>query len=122
MLKILVVDDEESVREMVSGMIASSGYDVVVAENGVQAMVACDDTEIDLIITDIVMPEKNGIDFIMDVRKKYPDIPIIAISGGGGITGRYDYLEIATLIGAHNVLKKPFSLHELRVAVTSALA
>ncbi|MCK4789541.1 MAG: hypothetical protein KAV87_37715, partial [Desulfobacteraceae bacterium] len=58
---------------------------------------------------------------IMDVKKQYPDIPIIAISGGGGITGRYDYLEIAKLVGANNILKKPFELQELRSAVSEAM-
>ncbi|MCK5091731.1 MAG: response regulator, partial [Gammaproteobacteria bacterium] len=60
-------------------------------------------------------------DLIMDVKKEFPDIPVIAISGGGGITGRYDYLEIAKLVGAKNILKKPFSMKELRSAVGNIL-
>lgn len=121
MVRILVVDDEESVRDMVKAMIEPAGYDVIEAGNGAEACDACKEAPVDLIITDIVMPEKNGIDLIMDVKKEYPDIPVIAISGGGGITGRYDYLEIAKLVGAENILKKPFAMADLRSAVDNIL-
>jgi YesN/AraC family two-component response regulator len=117
MARILVVDDEETVREMVTKMIQPAGHEVIEATNGSEARDACNDGPVDLIITDIVMPKKNGIDLIMDVKKNFPDIPVIAISGGGGITGRYDYLEIAKLVGAKNILKKPFSMADIRSAV-----
>jgi CheY-like chemotaxis protein len=121
MVKILVVDDEPFVRDMMTAMIKPAGYDVVEAVNGAEAFNVCKKEAVDLIITDIVMPEKNGIDLIMNVKKEYPDIPIIAVSGGGGITGRYDYLEIAKLVGANNILKKPFEIDELRSAVSNAI-
>jgi CheY-like chemotaxis protein len=121
MVKILVVDDEPFVRDMMTAMIKPAGYDVVEAVNGAEAFNICKKEAVDLIITDIVMPEKNGIDLIMNVKKEYPDIPIIAVSGGGGITGRYDYLEIAKLVGANNILKKPFEIDELRSAVSNAI-
>lgn len=121
MVKILIVDDELFVRDMMADMIKPAGYDVIVAENGAEAFDVCKKESIDLIITDIVMPEKNGIDLIMNVKKEYPEIPIIAVSGGGGITGRYDYLEIAKLVGANNILKKPFKIEELRTAVSDAI-
>jgi len=121
MVKILIVDDEPFVRDMMTAMIKPAGYDVVEAVNGAEAFNVCKKEVVDLIITDIVMPEKNGIDLIMNVKKEYPDIPIIAVSGGGGITGRYDYLEIAKLVGANNILKKPFEIDELRSAVSNAI-
>lgn len=121
MATVLVVDDEDSVRELVIAMIEPLGYDIVEATNGEEASAACKATTLDLIITDIVMPDKNGIDFIMEVKKEYPDVPVIAISGGGGIAGRYDYLKIAKLVGAHNILKKPFDAKELRTAVSEAI-
>lgn len=121
MIKILVVDDEASVRKMVTNTIASVGYEVIEASSGAEAYDACKETSIDLIITDVVMPDKNGIDLIMEVKKEYPDLPVIAISGGGGITGRFDYLEIAKLVGAKNILKKPFTTTELRSAVDNIL-
>lgn len=67
------------------------------------------------------MPGKNGIDLIMEVKKDYPDIPVIAFSGGGGITGRFDYLKISKLVGADIILKKPFELQELRSAVSEVM-
>lgn len=121
MVRILVVDDEPSVLEMVTAMIEPVGYDVIEAGNGAEACVICKEVPVDLIITDIIMPDKNGIDLIMEVKKEYPHIPVIAISGGGGITGRYDYLEIAKLVGANNILRKPFELQELRSVVSEAM-
>ncbi len=121
MAKILVVDDESSVRDMVAAMIEPAGYDVLLASNGVEAIAACRGGTVNLIITDIVMPEKNGIDLIMEAKKEFPEIPVIAVSGGGGIEGRYDYLEIAKLVGAKNILKKPFSMEDLRSMVKNTL-
>ena len=121
MARILVVDDEPSVRDMVVAMIESASHELIEAGNGEEAIAACKVTPFDLIITDIVMPGKNGIDLIMDIKKNFQEIPVIAISGGGGITGRYDYLEIAKLVGAITILKKPFSMDELRSAVGSVL-
>ncbi|HEC12462.1 MAG TPA: response regulator [Acidiferrobacteraceae bacterium] len=121
MPRVLIVDDEESVRVMVAAMIKPDGYNVTEAASGAEACDACKESPVDLIITDIVMPEKNGIDLIRYVKKEYPDIAVIAISGGGGIEGRYDYLEIARLVGADNILKKPFELRELRSAVSEAM-
>ena len=121
MPKILVVDDEAPVREMVTAMIESVGYEVIEAENGLEAYDICKKIPVDLIVTDIVMPDKNGIDLIMTLKKEYPDLPVVAISGGGGITGRFDYLEIAKLVGAQNILKKPFSMGEIRSLIANAL-
>lgn len=121
MVRILVVDDEPSVCSMVAAMLEPDGYDMIAAGSGVEAVDACKEVPVDLIITDIVMPNKNGIDLIMQVKKEYPGIPVIAISGGGGIAGRFDYLEIAKLVGADNILKKPFELEELRSTVSNVI-
>ena len=67
------------------------------------------------------MPEKSGLDLIMELRKINPEIKVIAISGGGGIKGRFDYLPIAKLVGAVKVLKKPFQIAEVKAAVASLL-
>lgn len=121
MFRILVVDDEPSVLKMLKTMLESDDYEILEASNGVEARAICETSEIHLIITDIVMPEKNGIDLIMEVKKNFPAITIIAISGGGGIDGRFDYLDIAALVGAKNILRKPFSVTELRDMTDSAL-
>lgn len=121
MAAILVVDDESPVREMIRAMIESDGHEIHEACNGVEARRICEENAIDLIITDLVMPEKNGIDFIMEVKKSHPNVPVIAISGGGGITGRFDYLQIAKLVGASNILRKPFAMEKLRSTIRNVL-
>ena len=118
---ILVVDDESSVREMMATMLLSSERDIKMAENGVQAEEILASSEISLVVTDIVMDGVNGIDLIMKMKTDYPDIPIVAVSGGGGIEGRFDYLEIAKLVGANKILKKPFTAEILRTMVNESL-
>ncbi len=121
MNKVLVVDDESSIRDMIKVMLESSTLQVELAENGINALKVLANNDIDLVITDIVMPQENGIDLIMDMKKKYPNTPVIAISGGGGIEGRFDYLEIAKLVGANHILEKPFSQDVLCKVVADLL-
>ena len=122
MKKILIVDDELSVREMVAEMLANNTTQVFLAENGIQALQILADENINLVVTDIVMPKENGIDLIMDIKKSYPVIPVVAMSGGGGIEGRFNYLEIAKLVGANQILEKPFSAETLRTIVADLMA
>lgn len=117
--KILIVDDEPSVLKMLRKMLKDLSEEILEAENGEQALEICQKQNIDLIITDIVMPKKHGIDLIMDVKKSFPNLPIIAISGGGGVTGRFDYLEIADLLGVKNILHKPFESSDLKNIVNN---
>lgn len=122
MAKILVVDDEEQIRVMVRDILETDGHEVLLAASGVEGYELAKSSECDLIITDLVMPEKTGIDLIMDVRKVKPALKVVAISGGGGITKQFDYLPVARLVGAFVVLKKPFYINDLRHAVDEALA
>ena len=120
--RVLVVDDEDSIRKLMADIISRQGYEVLVASDGQNALhVLGHEKEISLIVTDLVMPELNGIDLILTVMNSYPHISIIAISGGGGITGRFDYLPVAKLIGAKCVVNKPFSPEELAEVVNSQL-
>jgi two-component system, chemotaxis family, chemotaxis protein CheY len=121
MKKILIVDDELSVREMVADMLTNNDTEVLLAENGIQALQVLSSETIALVVTDIVMAEENGIDLIMDMKKAYPAIPVVAISGGGGIEGRFNYLEIAKLVGANQILEKPFSAETLRTIIAELL-
>ena len=116
-MKILIVDDEVPVRKMIHKIIEPNGYDVLEAENGIEAEKIVNASNIDLLITDIVMPGMHGLDLIMSVKKSNPELPVIAISGGGGIAGRFDYLEIASMVGAENIIRKPFSKDELLTLV-----
>ena len=122
MANILVVDDEAPVRNLLSDVLEKEGYTVFTAETGVVASEIYNSNDIDLIITDLVMPEKGGIDLIMELKKQDPNIKVIAISGGGGITGRFDYLPIAKLVGATEIIAKPFQVTEIRAQVAKMLA
>lgn len=118
---ILVVDDDQSVLDVMSEMLRLEGHSVEVAENGQEAVEAVAKHPFDLVITDLIMPEKEGLETIADIRRNFEEIPIIAISGGGRL-GPNDYLETARFIGANATLAKPFARQELLQTVDALLA
>jgi len=120
MSTILVVDDDTSILDFIEQALSES-HKIFTAETVASAEEISNSNSIDLLISDLVMPEKNGIDMIMEFKKTHPEIKILAISGGGGITGRFDYLPIAKLVGAEDTLKKPFSVNELRTSIDTIL-
>jgi DNA-binding response OmpR family regulator len=121
MKKILVVDDEEQIRSLLGEMLSGPKYEVVTAEDGRVAEDVLAREAIDLVVTDIVMPNENGLSLILNITQSHPEMPIIAISGGGGISGRYNYLSISELVGVKKIFKKPFPLDELRATIDSLL-
>lgn len=121
MARILVVDDEQLVRATLRQMLEHAGHDILEAENGEAALETCDGAEIDLVITDILMPEKEGIETIIELRQQTPDLKIIAISGGDR-GAQLDYLGMAERLGADSVLAKPFRRDQILQAVRDALA
>lgn len=121
MSKILVVDDDEQVRIMLKLTLEREGYGVDEAQDGVDALRKYDPAEHDLIITDIVMPEKEGIETIMELRAGNPDVKIIAISGGGRINPE-DYLKWAKRFGVEQTFTKPVDRQELLAAVAGLLS
>ena len=121
MAHILVVDDETSIVAVLKGMLTRLGHDVITASNGHQAfdLVSLDD--IDLIVTDIVMPDMNGIDLITMLQEKFPKLKIIAMSGGSTDHGPEGFLSEARNLGAARCLAKPFMLNELASLVNTLL-
>jgi CheY-like chemotaxis protein len=105
---ILIVDDEPGIRELLSLILEAAGHSVVAAEDGIEAPKIMSSRDIDVVITDLLMPERDGLEFITEIRAKYPKVKIIAMSGGGHIA-RDSYLRIARNFGAHFLLEKPFS-------------
>jgi CheY-like chemotaxis protein len=89
-------------------ILESAGFTVVAAEDGIAAPKIMASKHIDIVITDLLMPERDGIEFITEIRQKFPDVKIVAMSGGGHIA-RDSYLRIAKNFGAHCLLEKPFS-------------
>jgi Response regulator containing CheY-like receiver, AAA-type ATPase, and DNA-binding domains len=117
---ILVVDDEEELRDIVGRVLRDAGHRVTTAADGKEAIVTMANEEFDLVLTDVIMPEKDGMQVISEARRKYPRVKIVAMSGGGHIP-RDQYLKIATGLGAHAILEKPFSNRELMETVTAVL-
>jgi CheY-like chemotaxis protein len=121
MPRILVIDDDEQFLGLMQAMLNRGNFDIVVARNGKQGMDICASTPVDLVITDLIMPEMEGLEVIMELKQKVPDTKIIAISGGG----RNDpggYLNLAIALGANSVLTKPFGLETLLKTVEQLVA
>lgn len=121
MAKILVFDDEPSILLMIKKMLEKAGHEVDIALNGKEGMALFQKHKPDLVITDIIMPEQEGLETIISLRKNYPDLKIIAISGGGRI-GPDGYLPGAKLLGANAVFTKPLMQKEFMQAVSDLLA
>ena len=120
MARILVMDDDAGIRELIRDVLEESGHEVTEAEDGNKGMELLQNVQFDLVITDIVMPEKEGLETIIELRTCRPDLKIIAISGGGSMDGR-SYLELAERFGANRIFPKPIKVSELLVAVDEVL-
>jgi DNA-binding NtrC family response regulator len=120
MAKILVVDDEDSIRDLLRKSLEKRGYSVSTASNGDEALAVLLQEEIDLLITDLVMPDKEGLEVIREVRKQLPNVKVIAISGGGRV-GPVPYLTAAKHLGALRTFSKPISIQEIVSAIDDIL-
>jgi len=121
MAHVLVVDDDFQVLAMLKRTLEKTGYEVLTAANGKEAMKCIHQEPPDLVITDLIMPEKEGIETIIEIRKDFPEIKIIAISGGGRIVPE-QFLQIAKTIGANQIFAKPFDRKKLLEGVRELLA
>ena len=120
MANILIIDDDQSVRSMLRQTLSHFGHVVIEACNGNEGLALFAQIDPDLVITDIVIPEKEGLEVLMALRTKQPPVRIIAISGGGRQNSA-NYLRIAKLMGATKVLAKPFSNTVLMTAIDELL-
>ncbi len=116
MKSVLVVDDEPGMREMVKQLLLNEGYHVLEASNGKHAMEFLKNETPELVITDIIMEEMDGVEIILEIRENYPDVKIIAMSGGNKISSE-DYLESASELGADRIFTKPFALSDMLNAI-----
>lgn len=121
MTRILVIDDEELARFTIREILEAAHFEVDEAENGRVGVDKQKATPFDLIITDIIMPEKEGVETIIDLKQEFPDLKIIAISGGGR-TRNLDFLKLSERFGAAKILAKPFTEGQLLEAVNEVLA
>jgi len=121
MASILVVEDDEDIRPLICSMLVKSGHAVRQAGNGIEGVKLYRESPADLVLTDVVMPEQEGLGMILELRKINPAVRIIAMSGGFAYDPKL-YLHMATRFGADRVLRKPFQFTELIEAVNAVLA
>jgi CheY-like chemotaxis protein len=120
MARILLIDDDDLVRRALRHVMVKNGHTVIEAANGKEGLDLFKSAQADLVITDIVMPGKEGTEVLIELRKKTPPVKVIAISGGGR-QGTADYLKVAHHLGAAKVLAKPFSGEQLLSAISELL-
>ncbi len=120
LMRILVIDDDEQMRVLLRQVMEWSGFSVNDAENGRKGMQIQRRQPADLVITDLIMPEQEGLETISLLKKEFPEVKIVAISGGGRI-GPEAYLPAARELGADLVFSKPFDVKEFVTAVRGLL-
>ena len=121
MQKTLVIEDDESLRTLMSRSLRSKGFEVVTARDGGEGIAMWDFERPDLVVTDLYMPNVDGIEAIMALRARQPDIPIVAVSGGDS-RASFLALDSAGDLGATVLLAKPFLPDQLYEAVVKALS
>jgi CheY-like chemotaxis protein len=120
MARILIIDDEPQIRSMLRLMLERVGYEVAEAPDGIEGIRRYRENPADLIITDLIMPNKDGIGMIIDLKKEFPKVKIIAMSGGG-VNRPEGYLDGAKKLGATRTLTKPIDRDEMLKAVKETL-
>ena len=121
MALVLVIDDDAQMRATIRRMLASSGHSVIEAGNGREGLAVFQSRAPDIVVTDIIMPDKEGIELIIELRRTNRRTRILAISGGGA-SGTVDFLSVAKKLGADLVMKKPLRAAELQEAVNGLAA
>jgi len=111
-MKILLIDDDPLLRRTVARMLIADGHEVLTAPDGMRGVAVFHQERPDLVITDMVMPEQQGGETILEIRRDDPEVKIIAISGGGACSAD-ELLDTARLLGADGALEKPFRGDEL---------
>ncbi len=120
MARVLIIDDDDAVRDTLSKIVRLDGHHIESAGDGRSALASVAEEPPDLVITDIYMPEMDGIEFLLQLSEAAPDIPVIAISGGATASAGF-VLEDAAQLGAAATLAKPFEVAEVRRIVADVL-
>lgn len=121
MARILVIDDEQQARTLFHNLLVRAGHETVTVPDGEDGLHLMERQPFEVVVTDLVMPGKEGIETIMDLRAQYPEVKIIAISGGGRI-GPDNYLEAAAGLGADRTFAKPVKREDLLAAIDELLS
>ena len=121
MPSVLVVDDQDQVRQLIRETLEQAGYEVEEACDGKEGLDRYRVRSTDLVIMDILMPDQDGLETIMTLRQEFPDSRIIAMTGGSDMVGIPNFLDVAKMLGARRTLQKPFELKVLLDAVAAEL-
>lgn len=121
MPSVLVVDDEDQVRQLIRETLEQAGFDVQEARDGKEGLERYRAKPTDLVIMDILMPDQDGLESIMTLRREFPACRVIAITGGSDMIGILNFLDVAKMLGARRTLQKPFEMKTLLEAVTAEL-
>jgi CheY-like chemotaxis protein len=119
-LRILIVDDDAMLRQLLTKAFTNVSFEVAVAADGAAAIQVFRTFKPDVVLMDIIMPEREGVETIVELRTLDPNVPIIAMSGGGRV-GPTEFLALAEALGATATVKKPFTISQIRDVVQRAL-
>ncbi len=120
MTNILVIDDDDQVRRLLGAILRRKGYAVAEADDGYAGIKHCRGNQVDLVITDILMPEHDGIELLLQIKKTVPHIKVVVISGAVE-SAEFNYLDVARRLGADRTVRKPFEPAEVLGAVQELL-
>ena len=121
MPSILVVDDEDQILQLIRETLEQAGYRVAEARDGKEALDQYRLAPADVVIMDILMPEQDGLETTATLRREFPNVKVIAITGGSDMIGILNFLDVAKMLGAHRVLQKPFEMKTLLDTVQAEL-
>lgn len=114
--RVLVIDDDSSMRKFMSEGLRMAGYTVEEADGPMTGLDMCEQTEYEVVVTDIIMPGRDGTSLIVELTRRFPEIKLVAVSGAQP-TQFLDHLEMARKVGAHHTLRKPFTVEQLSSCV-----
>ena len=121
MPSILVVDDEDQIRHLIRETLEQVGYHITEACDGKEAFQQYRLAPADLVIMDILMPNQDGLETTVALRREFPDVKVIVITGGSDMIGMLNFLDVAKMLGAHSTLQKPFEMKTLLDTVQAEL-
>ena len=121
MPSVLVVDDEDAVRRLIKDALGQAGYRVNEARDGREGLLSYREAPTDLVIMDILMPDQDGLESILTLRREFPAAKIVAITGGSDMIGILNFLDVAKMLGARRTLQKPFDMKHLLEVVQAEL-
>jgi DNA-binding response OmpR family regulator len=114
-MRVLVIEDNGDMRDILRVALEGAGYHVLTASHGQEGLGYLSGHKVDVVLTDLFMPEMDGIEVIAALRRQFPGVKVVAMSGRPGV----DYLGVAKELGAARILRKPFAMHELLAAVSA---